>query len=131
MQNAEPVAPDQIVAAMIAACCAKDIDAVLGYFHTDARYHNIPIEPVTGHAGIRGSLEPFLAMAKAVDWVIHHSVCNTTSSGTGIVMNERTDRFLMADGWVELPVMGVFEVRDGKIAHWRDYFDMAPMAAYT
>lgn len=130
MQNAEPVAPEEIVAAMIAACCAKDIDAVLRYFHTDARYHNIPLEPVTGHAGIRETLEPFLAMAQEVDWVIHHSVSTITGSGTGIVMNERTDRFLMPSGWVELPVMGVFEVRDGKIAHWRDYFDTAPMAAF-
>jgi hypothetical protein len=24
----------------------------------------------------------------------------------------------------ELPVMGTFEVRDGKISAWRDYFDM-------
>jgi limonene-1,2-epoxide hydrolase len=24
-----------------------------------------------------------------------------------------------------LPVAGVFEVRDGKIAAWRDYFDLA------
>jgi limonene-1,2-epoxide hydrolase len=27
-----------------------------------------------------------------------------------------------------LPVMGVFEVRDDKIATWRDYFDMAAIA---
>jgi limonene-1,2-epoxide hydrolase len=26
---------------------------------------------------------------------------------------------------VELPVMGIFEVHDGKITAWRDYFDMA------
>lgn len=131
MDNSEPKAPERIVTAMIAACCARDIEAVLGFFHPDARYHNIPLEPVVGHAGIRATLEPFLAAAQDVDWVIHHSVSNSTGSGSGIVMNERTDRFLMPSGWVELPVMGVFEVRDGKIAHWRDYFDMAPMAAFA
>jgi limonene-1,2-epoxide hydrolase len=26
---------------------------------------------------------------------------------------------------VEVKVMGVFELRDGKIAAWRDYFDLA------
>ena len=26
---------------------------------------------------------------------------------------------------IALPVAGVFEVRDGKIAAWRDYFDLA------
>ena len=38
-------------------------------------------------------------------------------------MNERLDRFRTGDTWVELPVAGVFVVRHGKIALWRDYFD--------
>ena len=46
-----------------------------------------------------------------------------------MVMNERTDRFLINDDWVEIQVMGIFEVVDGKIAHWRDYFDMAKFSA--
>jgi limonene-1,2-epoxide hydrolase len=40
------------------------------------------------------------------------------------VMNERTDRFQMGDRWIEIPVAGVWELRDGQIALWRDYFDM-------
>ena len=39
-------------------------------------------------------------------------------------MNERTDRFLANGRWAELPVAGVFVVRDGKIAIWHDYFDL-------
>jgi limonene-1,2-epoxide hydrolase len=39
-------------------------------------------------------------------------------------MNERTDRFLLKGEWVDLPVAGVFEVRDGRITLWRDYFDL-------
>ncbi|MET0473326.1 MAG: limonene-1,2-epoxide hydrolase family protein, partial [Mycobacterium sp.] len=30
---------------------------------------------------------------------------------------------------IDLPVMGVFEVRDGRIAAWRDYFDLATVTA--
>ncbi|HQR02902.1 MAG: nuclear transport factor 2 family protein [Proteobacteria bacterium] len=115
--------PEHIVNTMMAACCRKDFEAVLACFHEDACYHNIPIEPVTGHAGIRAMLEPFISAATEVDWVIHNSVSN----GQNLVMNERTDRFLLPTGWIELPVMGVFEVREGKIAGWRDYFDMGPM----
>ena len=41
------------------------------------------------------------------------------------VMNERTDALHRKDGvTVELPVMGVFEIVDGHIAAWRDYFDL-------
>jgi limonene-1,2-epoxide hydrolase len=32
--------------------------------------------------------------------------------------------FTLANKTIELPVMGIFEVRDGKIAKWRDYFDL-------
>jgi limonene-1,2-epoxide hydrolase len=41
-----------------------------------------------------------------------------------LVMNERTDRFEMHGRWVDLPVAGVFEVHDGLITLWRDYFDL-------
>ena len=32
---------------------------------------------------------------------------------------------------VELHVMGAFEIKDGKIAHWRDYFDSKESAALS
>lgn len=45
-------------------------------------------------------------------------------------MNERTDVMRRQDGGeIELPVMGVFEVRDGRISAWRDYFDMGMVTA--
>lgn len=46
------------------------------------------------------------------------------------VLTERIDHLRTADGTVlaSLRVMGIFEVRDGKIARWRDYFDTLPFA---
>ena len=41
-------------------------------------------------------------------------------------MTERTEHFTRKDGSREpfvLPVMGVFELRDGKVVAWRDYFE--------
>ena len=40
------------------------------------------------------------------------------------VLTERTDVFVTKDKSIELPVMGSFELEDGKISAWRDYFDM-------
>ena len=40
------------------------------------------------------------------------------------VLTERVDVFQLPNAVIELPVMGTFEVRDGKIAAWRDYFDL-------
>ena len=42
----------------------------------------------------------------------------------GVVLTERVDRFMINGKWVALPVMGTFEVVNGKIRAWRDYFDM-------
>jgi len=38
-----------------------------------------------------------------------------------VVMTERVDVFKLPDKSFELPVMGTFEVSDGKISAWRDY----------
>ena len=44
---------------------------------------------------------------------------NIASDGP-VVLTEQVDVFKLPDKSIELPVMGTFEVRDGKIAAWRD-----------
>lgn len=119
--------PEDVVNTMIDACNRKDIEGALACFHPDIVYHNIPMEPVSGLDGVRGQLGPFLDMAQEVDWITHKS----TSNGVDLVMNERTDRFLMPHGWCDFRVMGVFELRDGKIVAWRDYFDSAAVQSLS
>lgn len=89
------------------------------YFTVDASYHNIPLPPMTGREAIAAFLAnmgPF----EPAGFVVKHQL----ASGN-IVMNERIDRFTAGGRVIELPVMGVFELRDGLIASWRDYFDLA------
>jgi limonene-1,2-epoxide hydrolase len=43
-----------------------------------------------------------------------------------IVMTERVDNFLAGDTRVTVPCVDIFELRDGKIAAWRDYWDLQP-----
>ena len=97
----------------------RNVDEVLSYLTDDCFYHNIPMDPCVGKAAIRAFVEPFLKNAESAIFEIKH----TTSAGN-VVMNERVDRFVMGPKKIELPVAGVFEVRDGKIAAWRDYFDL-------
>jgi limonene-1,2-epoxide hydrolase len=50
---------------------------------------------------------------------------NLHVAATGnVVLTERIDTMKLGDAVAPLPVMGAFEVRDGKIAAWRDYFDL-------
>jgi limonene-1,2-epoxide hydrolase len=92
---------------------------LLDYFTPDAVYHNIPVDPVHGHDGILGMINMFLAP----DSHIEFRVRNIAADGD-VVMTERVDVFQLPGKTIELPVMGTFEVRDGKIAAWRDYFDL-------
>ena len=92
----------------------------MGFFTEDALYHNMPVAPVTGTEAIRGVLQGFMGMSSEVDWVLHAIAENAD----GQVLTERTDRFKVGEGWVELPVMGIFELAGGKISSWKDYFDM-------
>ena len=112
-----------LVETFAAAWKDKDVDRILSFFHSDAVYTNIPIDPPNeGVEAIRKTVEGFVGMAKNIEFVVHHTAENADG---GIVMNERTDRFEIGDKWVEARVMGVFEIRDGKIQKWRDYFDLA------
>jgi len=110
---------EAIVRNFCTAFARRDIDELLGFFTEDAVYHNIPVEPVRGHAGIRSTFEMFVAPAEKVEFEILH-----TASAGNVVINERVDRFVIAGKQIALPVAGVFEIRNGKIAAWRDYFDM-------
>ena len=109
-----------VVRDFIDAFNANDLERILAFFQPDAVYHNVPVSPVQGIAAIRAVIRGFLGLASEVDWVVHH----IAEGDDGVVLTERTDRFLMKGRWVELPVMGAFDVRDGKLAGWRDYFDM-------
>ena len=57
---------------------------------------------------------------QSAGWEVKHQV-----AGGDVVMNERVDRFKVGGKDVSVRVVGVFELRGGKIAAWRDYFDLA------
>ena len=107
------------VMAMIEGFNQLDLEAVLSNFSEQAVYHNMPMEAVQGVDAIRGVLNGFLGAASEVQW----DVLNISSNG-GIVLTERVDKFKVNGTWIELPVMGTFEVADDKITVWRDYFDL-------
>lgn len=110
-----------IVEDFVAAWGARDIDRIMEFFTADAVYHNIPMDAVTGTAAIRATIEGFVGMGSAIEFENHH----IAESASGVVLTERTDKFEINGKWLKLPVMGTFEFADGKISHWRDYFDMA------
>lgn len=110
---------EQLVRDFCAAWSRRDVDELLTYFTPDAVYHNIPMDPVKGIDAIGNVFSLFVPGSSEIEWTVH-----TIASSGDLVFTERTDSFVMGDKSVDLPVAGVFEIRDGKIAAWRDYFDL-------
>ena len=111
--------PETIVREFCASWPERSIDKLLTYFTDDALYHNMPMEPVTGKDGIREVMNLFVPAEDLEAEIVHLAVRGN------VVFTERIDRMTMGGKKVVLPCAGVFEIRDGKIAAWRDYFDLA------
>jgi limonene-1,2-epoxide hydrolase len=92
------------------------------FFTDDAVYHNIPLAPVTGREAIANTIASFIRPGAPGIETIEFRVINIAANGP-VVMTERVDVFRLPGRSFELQVMGTFEVRDGKINAWRDYFD--------
>ena len=97
-------------------------DELAAFFTDDAIYHNMPMEPVTGRENIANNIATFIRPGPPGIESIEFRVINIAAEGP-VVMTERTDVFTLGARSFELPVMGAFEVSDGKIKAWRDYFD--------
>ncbi len=115
--------PQEVVGAFIAAIEARDVDAALTFLAEDVSYENMPMDPIVGREMTGMVLHSYLDLSTEVEWRIVREVVDGD-----VVINERVDRFHIGDGWLELPVAGFWEVRDGLVTLWRDYFDMT---AYT
>jgi len=99
---------------------SRDVEGIMAAFSDDPFYHNIPMEPLTSKAAIRGFIEPFLTPVTGVEWTVHF----IAEDAAGVVLTERVDAFEFGDKRIALPVMGTFEFDGDKIARWRDYFDL-------
>jgi limonene-1,2-epoxide hydrolase len=113
--------PIETVKAFMKAMEPLDYDTALQLVSADCEYTNPPpIGTVRGPEGIRAVLGPFFAPTLENEFRILRAACDGP-----VVILERLDRHRLADTWVELPVTGVYEVHDGRITYWRDYFDLA------
>ena len=118
------VEPMEVVESFLEAAVVMDFDRALDLLAENVEYTNIPILTVHGHAGVRAVVEPFFEPIHENQFLI------LRKAATGpVVFLERLDRHRLDGGWRELPVNSVFEVHDGKITVWRDYFDLATAAA--
>ena len=101
-------------------------EALRNYFTPSTVWENVGLATTTGV----DEAMAFLAASEQAAGITHFDVdmlCIVADRAR--VLTERVDRLLTAAGEpvVSIRVMGIFELADGKIAAWRDYFDPAPL----
>ena len=114
---------EQLVTEFCHSLAKGDMTQVVAYLTDDVFYHNMPWEPVHGHAGVHEVLDPYINIHCLEIMEIKH-----TSSAGNVVTNERLETWVTGDVRVLLPVLGVFTITNGKISKWCDYFDAGTIA---
>jgi limonene-1,2-epoxide hydrolase len=113
--------PAETVDEFVKRVVAMDLDGAVELVSDDVEYDNVPMGKNFGPEAMKTFLGAMVGGIDEVEFVIHRQVAEGS-----VVMNERVDRFRLGEKWIDLPVMGTFEVdADGRITLWRDYFDMA------
>lgn len=117
-----PSKAEQIVLDFCATWNEGNLDKLMSFFADDAVYHNVPVPEVRGKENIRAAFLQFAQHMTGIELIM----LNSGNDGADTVFNERLDRFTLKDGTkLDLPVAGIFKVRDGKIVLHKDYFDYA------
>ena len=108
---------------MIDAWKAADWRKVADLFADKGVLWSMMIEPVVGREAI---YERVAALGKGAPGGV---VMDYSHMGVidGLVFIERTDRFVYNGHTGATPVVGVLDIRDGKVQEWREYYDRASL----
>ncbi len=95
-----------------------DLDEAVELLAVDVCYENVGLPTVNGRERVRRLFGRAYGAGAGFDVVIH-TICADGPS----VLTERTDFLTFRKLHIQLWVCGRFDVRDGQIVLWRDYFD--------
>jgi limonene-1,2-epoxide hydrolase len=108
---------------MITAWKVADWRKVADLFAENGSLKSMMVEPVNGRPAI---YERIAALGKGAPGGV---VLDVAHIGVidGLVFIERTDRFTYNGHAGAVPVVGVLDIRDGKVQEWREYYDRAQL----
>lgn len=109
----------EVVENFLQALERLDLDAAMALCHPDVVYQNVPLPPARGAAATEKQLR-FLSKYASGFQAVTHAIAGNAD---GVVLTERTDVIEVGRFKPAFWVCGRFDVRDGKIVAWRDYFD--------
>ena len=103
----------------------RDVEAMVAACTDDVVYQNVPTPPIVGREALYAFMSVNMPRCDAFESEI--LAIAAVADGTR-VLTERRDAFVFGGRRVEIPVMGIFDLRGGLIAGWRDYFDVGTYA---
>lgn len=108
---------------LIEAWKRQDVEAVLAMLDDDVVYHyHVGSPPLEGREKVRRFLERFGKGQEDIRWRID----NHAENGD-LLLVEGRDIYRKGGVEIDLPYMGIFRFRDGRILEWRDHFDMGEL----
>jgi limonene-1,2-epoxide hydrolase len=119
--------PARIVEGFLYALQDQDWDTMAAAIDENIVYHNVGLPIINGRHRVLKALRRALEMPNAGFEVKIHRIA---AEGTS-VLTERTDALFFGPFRMQFWVCGVFEVRNGQITLWRDYFDFFDMLKAT
>ena len=119
--------PMQVVEGFLALLCAKDIDGASDLLAEDVEYVNVGLPAVHGRERVRRLLRATLGRPGAGFEVYTQTISANGSS----VLTERTDVLVFRRLRIQFWVCGRFDVHDGQVVLWRDYFSLTSYSAAT
>jgi limonene-1,2-epoxide hydrolase len=125
-QPAAGSAPTQVVEQFLELLRAGDIDGAIELLAADVLYTNVGLPTMRGRERVRRAFQRTLGRGVRFDVYVH-----SISANGPTVLTERTDVLELGRLRTQFWVCGRFDVRDGQIVLWRDYFDYAAIAAAT
>ncbi|MEN8274301.1 nuclear transport factor 2 family protein [Acinetobacter seifertii] len=109
---------EDIVERFLNALMQQDHVTISELLHPDIVYTNVSLPTFKGGKRVAGLIKLALSNARKLKVKNHQLVAKEN-----IVLTERTDILEIGPLHVGFWVCGTFEVEDGKIILWRDYFD--------
>ncbi|WIM89093.1 nuclear transport factor 2 family protein [Candidatus Mycobacterium wuenschmannii] len=106
---------------------AMNVDAMTALLHEDFEWQlNVPLSPVVhGREAAKAALAQQSGMSSGM--VDGSEIRSVVSTGDTVVV-ERVDVNMIGETPVKFFVAAIFEVRDGLISCWREYWDTAHIA---
>lgn len=106
------------VETFLEALRSQDFDTIDALLADDLVYQNVGFPTIRGGRRVAKMMRGMEGKI-GFDVKIHRNVAEGST-----VLNERTDAMVFGPLRVQFWVCGVFEVHDGRITLWRDYFDL-------